>query len=43
MLSNLSYAANASAKYFDKNSKDMNPLVKDEKILKETCKKMEYN
>ena len=34
MLSHLNYAENAYAKYFDKNSKYINNLVKDEKILK---------
>ena len=34
MLSHLNYAENAYAKYFDKNSKYINHLVKDEKILK---------
>ena len=41
MLSHLSYAENAYAKYFDENSKGMNHLVKDEKILKKTFKNME--
>ena len=41
MLSHLSYAENAYAKYFDKNSKGMNHLVKDEEILKKTFKDME--
>ena len=41
MLSHLSYAENAYAKYFDKNSKGMNHLVKDAKILKKTFKNME--
>ena len=41
MLSHLSYAENAYAKYFDKNSKGMNHFVKDEEILKKTFKNME--
>ena len=32
---------NAHTKYFDKNSKYMNHLVKDEKILKKKKKNME--
>ena len=41
MLSHLSYAENAYAKYFDKNSKGMNHLVKDGEIIKKTFKYME--
>ena len=41
MLSHLRYAENAYAKYFDKNSKGMNHLVKDEEIIKKTFKYME--
>ena len=41
MLSHLSYAEKAYAKYFHKNSKCMNHLVKDAKMLKKTFKNME--
>ena len=37
----LFHLMNAHAKYFDKSSKYMNHLVKDEKILKKIFKNME--
>ena len=37
----LFHLMNAYAKYFDKSSKYMNHLVKDEKILKKIFKNME--